>query len=52
MAGRAASYAPETGLNDEQARRLWLERVDLVDSLVKVRYAEGLPPSFLMRRVR
>lgn len=35
------SYAPETGLNDEQAYRLWRERVDLMDSLVKVRYAEG-----------
>lgn len=40
------SYAPETGLNDEQARRLWRERVDLMDSLVKVRYAEGQPLSF------
>lgn len=35
------SYAPETGLNDSQAYRLWRERVDLMDSLVKVRYAEG-----------
>lgn len=35
------SYAPEQGLNDLQAYRLWRERVDLMDSLVKVRYAEG-----------
>jgi len=35
------SYAPEHGLNDSQAYRLWRERVDLMDSLVKVRYAEG-----------
>lgn len=35
------SYAPERGLNDSQAYRLWRERVDLMDSLVKVRYAEG-----------
>jgi len=35
------SYAPEQELNDSQAYRLWRERVDLMDSLVKVRYAEG-----------
>lgn len=35
------SYAPDTGLNDAQAYRLWRERVDLMDSLVKVRYAES-----------
>jgi hypothetical protein len=29
------------GLNEAQMRRLWRERVDLMDSLVKVRYAEG-----------
>jgi hypothetical protein len=40
------SYAPESGLNDEQAYRLWRERVDLMDSLVKVRYAEGRHLSF------
>lgn len=28
-------------LNEEQSRRLWSERVALMDSLVKVRYAEG-----------
>lgn len=35
------SYAPDTGLNEAQAYRLWRERVDLMDSLVKVRYAES-----------
>lgn len=35
------SDAPDSGLNDEQTRRLWRERVELMDSLVKVRYAEG-----------
>lgn len=35
------SYAPDAGLNDAQAYRLWRERVDLMDSLVKVRYAES-----------
>lgn len=35
------SDAPDSGLNEEQARRLWRERVELMDSLVKVRYAEG-----------
>jgi hypothetical protein len=34
------SYAPEGGLDEVQARRLWRERVELMDSLVKVRYAE------------
>jgi hypothetical protein len=29
------------GLNEAQMRRLWRERVELMDSLVKVRYAEG-----------
>jgi hypothetical protein len=28
-------------LNEEQTRRLWRERVELMDSLVKVRYAEA-----------
>jgi multidrug efflux pump subunit AcrB len=40
------SYAPDTGLNDAQAYRLWRERVDLMDSLVKVRYAESSRLSF------
>ena len=40
------SYAPDTGLDDAQAYRLWRERVDLMDSLVKVRYAEGNSLSF------
>jgi hypothetical protein len=35
------SDAPDSGLNEEQTRRLWRERVELMDSLVKVRYAEG-----------
>ncbi|MGH8241252.1 MAG: hypothetical protein ACREXP_30135 [Steroidobacteraceae bacterium] len=30
-----------SGLNEQQTRRLWRERVELMDSLVKVRYAEG-----------
>jgi hypothetical protein len=35
------SNAPEADLTDEQARQLWRERVELMDSLVKVRYAEA-----------
>jgi hypothetical protein len=35
------SDAPDSGLNEEQTQRLWRERVELMDSLVKVRYAEG-----------
>jgi hypothetical protein len=35
------SNAPEADLNEEQARQLWRERVELMDSLVKVRYAEA-----------
>jgi hypothetical protein len=34
-------HAAEDELNEEQSRRLWSERVALMDSLVKVRYAEG-----------
>jgi hypothetical protein len=30
-----------SGLNERQTQRLWRERVELMDSLVKVRYAEG-----------
>lgn len=35
------SNAPEADLNEEQSRQLWRERVELMDSLVKVRYAEA-----------
>ena len=35
------SDARDSGLNEEQTQRLWRERVELMDSLVKVRYAEG-----------
>lgn len=35
------SDARDSRLNEEQTRRLWRERVELMDSLVKVRYAEG-----------
>ncbi len=40
------SYAQDTGLDDTQATALWRERVDLMDSLVKVRYAQRTPLSF------
>ena len=35
------SFEPEAQLSQEQTRRLWHERVDLMDSLVKVRYAQA-----------
>lgn len=35
------SSAPVGDLSEEQSRRLWRERVELMDSLVKVRYAEA-----------
>jgi hypothetical protein len=35
------SSAPDGDLSEEQSRRLWRERVELMDSLVKVRYAEA-----------
>lgn len=35
------SNALEGDLSEEQSRRLWRERVELMDSLVKVRYAEA-----------
>jgi anti-sigma factor RsiW len=35
------SDARDSGLSEVQTRRLWRERVELMDSLVKVRYAEG-----------
>lgn len=40
------SYAPDSGLNEVQSRQLWRERVELMDSLVKVRYAEAGRSSF------
>jgi hypothetical protein len=40
------SYAPEGSFDDAQAQRLWRERVELMDSLVKVRYAEAKRMSF------
>lgn len=40
------TYAPAAGLDDSSTYQLWRERVDLMDSLVKVRYAEGGPLSF------
>lgn len=35
------SSAPDEDLSEEQSRVLWRERVQLMDSLVKVRYAEA-----------
>jgi hypothetical protein len=35
------SYAATDALNDEQSARLWSERVTLMDSLLKVRYAQA-----------
>lgn len=40
------SYASEAGLSERQAAGMWRERVDLMDSLVKVRYAESGYTSF------
>jgi hypothetical protein len=40
------SDAPDSALSEAQARRLWRERVELMDSLVKVRYAEAGRASF------
>ncbi len=40
------AYGPDEGLDSRQARRLWSERVELMDSLVKVRYAESAPMAF------
>jgi hypothetical protein len=40
------SYAPDGSFDDTQAQRLWRERVELMDSLVKVRYAEAKRMSF------
>jgi hypothetical protein len=40
------AYGSDAGLDQRQAHRLWSERVELMDSLVKVRYAETAPMSF------
>lgn len=40
------SAAPGTAHEDQVARRMWRERVDLMDSLVVVRYAESAPQLF------
>jgi len=40
------SNAPESDLDEVQARQLWRERVELMDSLVKIRYAEAGSLSF------
>lgn len=40
------SYAPEGTLDEAQSERLWRERVELMDSMVKVRYAEAGRLSF------
>ena len=40
------SFEPDADLSQEQAQRLWRERVDLMDSLVKVRYAQVQGLSF------
>jgi hypothetical protein len=40
------AYEADAGLDAFQAERLWSERVELMDSLVKVRYAESAPMVF------
>jgi hypothetical protein len=40
------SNAPEAAMSDAQSQQLWSERVTLMDSLVKVRYAEAQRVSF------
>jgi hypothetical protein len=40
------SYAAAGELDETQAQRLWRERVELMDSLVKVRYAQSGRASF------
>jgi hypothetical protein len=40
------SYANEQGLSEQQSQRLWSERVELMDSLLKVRSAESGGISF------
>jgi len=39
-------YGSDAGLDHRQAHRLWSERIELMDSLVKVRYAESAPMTF------
>jgi hypothetical protein len=36
---------PELAIDNSLSRRMWRERVELMDSLVAVRYAESLPRS-------
>jgi hypothetical protein len=40
------NLASEAGLADEPAERLWRERVDLLNSLVAVRYAQARTVAF------
>lgn len=40
------AYSSAANLDPKQTRRLWTERVELMDSLVKVRYAETAPMAF------
>jgi len=40
------AYGADAELDHQEARRLWSERVELMDSLVKVRYAESAPMVF------
>jgi hypothetical protein len=40
------AYQSDGELDERQAQRLWSERVDLMDSLVKVRYAQSAPMLF------
>jgi hypothetical protein len=40
------AYSSDADLDHRQAHRLWSERVELMDSLVKVRYAESAPMTF------
>jgi len=40
------AYSSDADLDPKQTRRLWSERVELMDSLVQVRYAESAPMAF------
>lgn len=40
------AYSSDADLDPKQTQRLWTERVELMDSLVKVRYAETAPMAF------
>lgn len=42
------SLAGDVGMTDRQAARLWQDRVQLMDSLVKVRYAEAQRTAYLV----